>query len=282
MTELSPRARELLDAARHADDPTDEARAQVRAALFAKLGLPPGPGGSGPSAAGSEGAGATAGQGLAGAGLAGKASSAVGVKALLAVLAVGAITGVVIVRGPAPDRQPAQAPRSEPLRSGPASVARPEASDPVIAEVTASPVAVAPDPGYEAAASSPVQPRPRRQAMAPTARGSVSPAAGDEDSAGEVLPARPETAGDLRSEHALLRRARTSLRKRDATDALQAVHEHARRYPDGALAQERDVLEILALCANERRDEARAKATSFAERFPGSPLAARLRDSCVH
>ncbi|HTJ44060.1 MAG TPA: hypothetical protein VL463_18265 [Kofleriaceae bacterium] len=57
---------------------------------------------------------------------------------------------------------------------------------------------------------------------------------------------------------------------RDPERALALVAEATARYPDGALAEERDAIRIEALAAAHRDDEARAAAGIFLDRYPDS------------
>jgi hypothetical protein len=60
-----------------------------------------------------------------------------------------------------------------------------------------------------------------------------------------------------------------------------ALDEHARRFPRGALAEEREAARVLALCAQGRASEARASASAFVASNPRSPFAAQVRRSCA-
>jgi hypothetical protein len=71
---------------------------------------------------------------------------------------------------------------------------------------------------------------------------------------------------DLPAELDLLARARRIVASAPAR-ALQLTAEHARRYQDGVLAQEREVLAIDALARLGHRDLAAARARRF-ERYP--------------
>jgi hypothetical protein len=76
----------------------------------------------------------------------------------------------------------------------------------------------------------------------------------------------------LAGERQLLDQARNALRDGDARRALSAVGEHERRYPEGQLAEEREVLAIEAMVRSGSYPEARARAQAFQSRFPQSPL----------
>lgn len=74
---------------------------------------------------------------------------------------------------------------------------------------------------------------------------------------------------DLAGELDLLARARRIVGSAPER-ALQLTAEHARRYPHGVLAQEREVVAIDALARMGHTDLASARASRFAERYPDS------------
>jgi hypothetical protein len=76
----------------------------------------------------------------------------------------------------------------------------------------------------------------------------------------------------LAEEQAVLDVARVALARREGADALAAVAKHERRFPSGALAEEREAIAIQALVLLLHRDEARARGEAFARRFPQSML----------
>lgn len=94
-----------------------------------------------------------------------------------------------------------------------------------------------------------------------------------------AVPRAPAGAG-LDAELALLRGARAALTAGTGAEALALLAEHERRFPGGHLAEERMVLRVQALCAVDRRAEARAAATRFAAQHPGSPHTATIADMC--
>jgi hypothetical protein len=98
-------------------------------------------------------------------------------------------------------------------------------------------------------------------------------AAGVADAGPASAPPLPEV--DVEAELALLRSAQDALRASPAT-ALSIAEEHARRFGDGTLAQEREVVAIEALAALSRLPEARARAERFSARWPRSAHARRL------
>jgi len=112
--------------------------------------------------------------------------------------------------------------------------------------------------------------RTRRPAYAAAsgARSAVGsrPSAPTQSSAGE--PA----ANDEYSLLAAARRAKNT----DPARALGLANEHARRYPRGMLSQEREAIAIEALLALGRTAQAKARASRFAQNYPGSPHWSRI------
>ncbi|HRG99589.1 MAG TPA: hypothetical protein PLR99_25255, partial [Polyangiaceae bacterium] len=90
-----------------------------------------------------------------------------------------------------------------------------------------------------------------------------------------LAPRASADVDDLAAEAALLRAAQDGLRG-DPTVALARASEHARRFPRGALTQEREAIAIEALVKLGRGAEARARADRFAKSFPGSTHQRRL------
>jgi hypothetical protein len=70
-------------------------------------------------------------------------------------------------------------------------------------------------------------------------------------------------------EASLLERARRELNANPAA-ALALTNEHSTRFPNGVLAQEREVIAIAALRKLGRGAEADRRAASFALKYPGS------------
>jgi hypothetical protein len=85
-------------------------------------------------------------------------------------------------------------------------------------------------------------------------------------------PATADSAGlaSLMEEHRILRLARQVL-PADPQRALALTQEHARRFPGGTLAQEREVIAIDALARLGRAKDARDRAQGFRESYPDSP-----------
>jgi hypothetical protein len=91
--------------------------------------------------------------------------------------------------------------------------------------------------------------------------------------------ATPQSSADrLREESEGVRRARQLLREKNPTAALAELDRLARRYPAGALEEEREVLTIEGLASAGRTDEARRRADRFLMERPQSVHAARVRE----
>ena len=96
----------------------------------------------------------------------------------------------------------------------------------------------------------------------------------------ERAPRTAASAPSVADEVQILTRAYSSLKGGDANQALNELDQHARRFPNGALAEERAAERVLALCQLGRLDEARADAAKFFARYPNSPQGGRVRGSC--
>ena len=70
----------------------------------------------------------------------------------------------------------------------------------------------------------------------------------------------------------LLQGARAAVAASDFTTARDALQEHARRFPSGQLAEEREALRVKTLLGLGRPQEARQAARAFEARFPDSVL----------
>jgi hypothetical protein len=79
----------------------------------------------------------------------------------------------------------------------------------------------------------------------------------------------------------LIHQATQALRDHRTELALQLLGRHAARYPEGALAQERAGLTVLALCQQGRAAEAAPLRDRFLAETPDSPLAGRVRRACA-
>jgi hypothetical protein len=90
---------------------------------------------------------------------------------------------------------------------------------------------------------------------------------------------RKSTAAPLGpSEAELLERAEAALSS-DPRRALTLTREHVQRFPEGALAQEREVIAIEALKRTGKKQAAAARARVFARRYRGSVHETRLENA---
>ncbi len=171
--------------------------------------------------------------------------------ALLAAVATGA-TYVVVT-------QPAR------TRLQPAVVAEPPSSPPVA--MPPSVVAPEPEPSLAPAPSPAVSDAPQRSARAKAPR--------------QRPVAKPAPSVDLAGELALLTQANAAIKRGDVAQARELLDGYDQRFPSGKLAEERAAAGILVLCATGRAQSAGVEARRFIERWPRSPLVARIRASCA-
>jgi hypothetical protein len=82
----------------------------------------------------------------------------------------------------------------------------------------------------------------------------------------------------LALEIGLLQRAHAAYTRGEAWASLKLATEHARRFPNGRLAEEREALRVRSLDRLGRKDEARRAAAAFAARFPRSILLQHVED----
>jgi hypothetical protein len=317
MTDLSPEARALIEAARPAERPAPSAKGRVRAALAAQLSAPPGaphaasePPAShvGPSFAAGTGAGVGAGTKL------------VLLCALTTAALVGGAAGVrhwASRRAPEPARSFQALPPStgQPLPVAAASVALP-ALDRSLHESRAGarPVRGQPRRAEAAVEHSPSE-RTHRSTMVPVAssaadsratemnvvpeRPSLPTTVGAEQgsaraevawlpakSGGEPAPLptevrRGKTGCSAKEELRLLDAAQIALRERRPKAALAMLDQHTALCPAPRFREEHSTAHILALCLLHQSERAQAEAAQLAAVAPNSPQLARLRTSCA-
>jgi hypothetical protein len=157
---------------------------------------------------------------------------------------------------------------SEPSRAPLASVRE----DVRGAQTVAAPVAVLPSVAADAAAPTSAPSEPTR-APAPAPRRHTGVA----QRPPRVASASPSTP-EATAEAALLEQARAALRG-DPANALALAERHRRRFPHGALGQEREVIAIEALKRLGREAAASARAAAFERRYRGSVHRPRLERS---
>lgn len=126
------------------------------------------------------------------------------------------------------------------------------------------------------AASGPHEPTTARGGLHGGATGSVRRPAPDDASA----PLDASAGSTLAAENRLLAQARAALIEGEPSRALGRLDEHARRFPDGVLSEERQALRAVALCEAGREAEGDAAARAFLRAHPQAALAERVRNAC--
>jgi hypothetical protein len=111
---------------------------------------------------------------------------------------------------------------------------------------------------------------PPAPAASPAPAATPAPAEQPAPHAAEAPRLSPADAA--RAELRLLRQARAAVARQDFAAALAPIAEHARRFKDGRLAEEREALRVKSLAGLGRTDEARRAAAAFEARFPRSVL----------
>ena len=224
------------------------------AMLAVKIGIVGGLGGAGAAgAAGAGGAGASAvggGKAVATAATAVKVGMAAKLIGVIAVASAAGAGAVVVT-----NRQV----ETRPLPAG--MVATPSATGNANASASANANASAGADEVTADAGS-IPPLPTRSApMRTDASNPASAEVRDESLAVEVK---------------LVQRAQDALRGSRPAEALALCNDHAKRFPDGMVTQECEVIAVEALVKTGRKDEARRRADRFKARFPGSASIRRL------
>jgi hypothetical protein len=302
MSDLSPEDRSLLELARDAHEPTERDRGRLRGALLLRLGV--GTGLAGTAATTSK-----------------AATMLALTKVIAAVVIGGAIGGTGVVAYRAAKHGQAQVVTAPSLRSSDLRVAAQSHSpSPTLAPSLAPAFALAPSPTLapslalapepSSAETTPVPvdrsharvnrnaPPPSDEAVVARAAPSVvdgTPAAASDspgptpmDTAG--APVAPSTLNaplasppptTLEAETRLIRAGVAALHRGDAASALALFDEHARIFPNGALAEERAAERVIALDGLHRCEQARTAAAEFLREHPHSPLAARVREPCA-
>ncbi len=127
--------------------------------------------------------------------------------------------------------------------------------------------------------SPPVQDTPAARISTP----SREPSSPDVKRAVAASPPGPAHAGSKQDPFAaeldLLQRAHAAYTRREFSVALTLVAEHARRFPRGQLAEQREALRVRSLVGSGRVDEAHRAAVAFALRFPRSVLLPQIEGS---
>jgi hypothetical protein len=119
-------------------------------------------------------------------------------------------------------------------------------------------------------------PAPEFSAVAPIPTPALQPVSrANSQRPGRSVSARESYTAELET----LQRAQSRYASRDYSDALMLIAEHARRFPNGRLAEEREALRVRSLAGAGRADETRRAFTAFAKRFPHSALLPRLQEA---
>jgi hypothetical protein len=247
MNDLDPKTQALLDSVREADGPTAHAKERVRRRVLARAaGVLLGASASISSA--------TSAASVAGASI-GAWSTKVVVLAIAAsaVVAGGATTAVVVSQRHATHPAVSVRPATLPVAPSP-PVATSLAELPTPVQLAASPVTEA---------ETTVDPR------AHVAR------------PGAVPSRRQASTETLEEELPLLQHAQEALRLGDVDLALSLLEVHARRFPVGALSEERRAIHALAACHRTGSASAAAEAEAFIRESPSSPLVEGVRNACL-
>jgi len=84
----------------------------------------------------------------------------------------------------------------------------------------------------------------------------------------------------LLEETRLLGEAQQALRRGTPRATLRWLDEHAARFPQGTLTQQREAARVFALCDLGRATQARDVQARFLRRWPSSPLSERVKNAC--
>jgi hypothetical protein len=261
MSELSSEIRELVERAKSLDGPNPDRREHVKRALFAGIS----------SAAALSTSAHAAAQVTAHTAVATGVTKAIGSASLLTLFALGAAGGVAVA-------VPATVVslRSTERATATASVAPPGAR---LATPDDEPAASRPPEAMEVAPAQRVA--ADVTSSAPPSRAFVPKRAAAESPAGKGTEPAPAVESSFGAEASVLQDAQRALSQGETAVALERLSEHARRFPSGALAEEREAAFVLALCAAGRVDQARRHRAALERRAPSSPLLPRLERSCA-
>ncbi|HEX3775651.1 MAG TPA: hypothetical protein VHV51_14365 [Polyangiaceae bacterium] len=86
---------------------------------------------------------------------------------------------------------------------------------------------------------------------------------------------------DLEAEMRLVRAADAALRAGDLALSQNLLIQHAREFPNGALAEEREGLRVIATCEGSATESTRRAANRFLQRAPRALIAGRIRAACA-
>lgn len=126
---------------------------------------------------------------------------------------------------------------------------------PPVLPISAAPSPPAADPTPSPSVASPLERPPAAPARAASSAGNPS----------------------IEEQIALVERARSAVANRKPAAALAALDEYQRRFPAGVLGQEATLLRIETLLASGDKATATRLGRRFLERYPRSPMAARVK-----
>jgi hypothetical protein len=263
--ELAQELKTLFERARSDEDPTNADRLAVGRALAARLGLSAAAGaGAALSARTAAGQGsAISAAGMTAAGIAGKTGVA-GAAALW--LVVGAVvgTGVSMATVLTTASRPPPTVSAPPATSPPAAARETRNSPPLLSP---APLALRSNTKIGQLEAEEPQPPSSKQKRPETAAPENEP--------------RRVTASALQEETRALAAVQQALRDEQPEKALELLDSQERSFQNGALQAERAAARVLALCAGHHVIAARAAAAEFLKNYPESPIANRVRQSCV-
>jgi len=132
--------------------------------------------------------------------------------------------------------------------------------------------------------ATPSQPRPATSTVASVAPPAPEPVltpsrTSHEPRVPRALPSEPVSS--LQLESALLRAAKQAQAQGRLEEALAKLDAHARRFPDGQLADGRRRARIRVLCDLGRTAQARGEAKLLAQQSPADPLALQALEICT-
>jgi len=269
--DLSPRAREVVDAAKAAEGPSAADKARVWAGLEARLNDPREP--ELPEAVDAPTTGGSA-----------RAAKWGAWAAAGAAVAVGVLIGTT-----SPTRDGARLdPAPPPARRSPAFAQRhfvqPPSPAPSRGAPTASPAAPPTAPERNEGGESTPGPSARTEGSPGSAAGGAATDRGSPGPGGraEVDGAASDQspAARLAAEAALVRAIQAALRDDQPDRALALAGAHRARFPEGALEEERLAAEIVAACALDDVRRAAEARRALERRYPESVHRDRIEAAC--
>jgi hypothetical protein len=117
-------------------------------------------------------------------------------------------------------------------------------------------------------------------AEAPVEEAAIEPTPALPERSASPASEAPKPANEIREEVALLSKAQAALSRGRPQAALEALSEHAQRFPRGVLTEERVATKARTLCALGRRPEAEVELKRIEKLNPTSAYLERARESC--